>query len=127
MDRIELRGLRFHGRHGVEAWERRVGQPFLVDVVLHVDLARPGRSDAIADTVNYAEVYRAIQAIVEGRPARLIERVAERVAAEVLAGFPAVAGVAVAVHKPHAALGGPIDHVAVHIERWRRPDGGDAG
>src|SRR4051794_1815372 len=38
-DRIELRGLRVRGRHGVYDFERAEGQDFLVDVTLELDLA----------------------------------------------------------------------------------------
>ena len=36
-DRIELRGLRVRGYHGVLDGERRDGQEFLIDAVLAVD------------------------------------------------------------------------------------------
>ncbi len=122
MDRIILRGMRFHGRHGVYAWERDVGQPFLVDLELDVDLGAAGRSDRLGDTVDYSAVYARVRDVVEGPPACLIEHVAERVAAVVLAAFGPVEAVTVTVHKPHAALGGPADGVAVSLSR-RRGDG----
>jgi dihydroneopterin aldolase len=122
VDRLVLAGMRFHGRHGVEAWERRVGQPFVVDLVLHIDLAAAAASDALADTVDYGAVYRTVKAVVEGPPARLIERVAGQAAAAVLEAFPRVAGVEVVVHKPHAPVGGDVRDVSARLERWR--DGG---
>ncbi|PNH05002.1 Dihydroneopterin aldolase, partial [Tetrabaena socialis] len=57
-DWIHLTGMRFHGRHGVLPEETRLGQPFVVDAKLQVDTSRAGASDALADTVNYAAVYR---------------------------------------------------------------------
>ena len=48
-DRIAVRGIRAFGHHGVYAEERATGQPFVVDVVLHLDL-RPGAArDDVAD------------------------------------------------------------------------------
>ncbi len=115
--------MRFHGRHGVHAWEREAGQPFLVDLGLEVDLSVAGRSDRLRDTVDYGRVYAAVRDVVEGPPSRLVEHVAERVSAAVLAAFPAVRAVEVTVHKPHAALGGPLDGVSVSVAR-RRGAGG---
>lgn len=56
-DRILLRGLVFHGYHGVLPEEQVLGQKFVVDASLSADLAAAGRSDDLADTVSYAAVY----------------------------------------------------------------------
>lgn len=93
-----------------------------MDLVLHLDLAQAGRTDAIACTVNYAEVYRCVRDVVEGPPCRLIERVAEKVGAAVLAAFAPVRAVDVTVRKPHAPIGGDMEWVAAAITRRR--DGG---
>ena len=53
MDAIEIRGLRAFGRHGVLDFERELGQVFVVDCVLEVDLTAASASDALADTVDY--------------------------------------------------------------------------
>mmetsp|Transcript_30623 Transcript_30623/g.59030 ORF Transcript_30623/g.59030 Transcript_30623/m.59030 type:complete len:88 (+) Transcript_30623:2-265(+) len=53
-DRIFLRGLRFHGFHGVLPEERSLGQKFVVDLTLAVNLQRAGLSDNLEHTVNYA-------------------------------------------------------------------------
>ena len=55
-DRISLLGVRARGYHGVLADEKRDGQDFVVDVVLHLDLRPAGTSDDLTATVNYAEV-----------------------------------------------------------------------
>ncbi|MGH3924340.1 MAG: dihydroneopterin aldolase, partial [Pseudonocardiaceae bacterium] len=39
VDRIEIKGLRVFGRHGVAERERREGQTFVVDVTLELDLS----------------------------------------------------------------------------------------
>ena len=98
-DRIVLRGLRAHGHHGVYPEERESGQPFVVDVVLGLDLAGAARSDEVADTVHYGELAQQVVAIVEGAPVNLLETLAARVA-EVCLAHPLVEEVEVTVHKP---------------------------
>lgn len=117
-DRIELRGLRGFGYHGVLARERRDGQQFVVDVTLAVDTRPAGAGDELARTVNYAEVAAAAVAILEGPPVNLIETLAERIAAACLR-HDLVASVQVTVHKPQAPVGVPFDDVAVVIDRHR--------
>ncbi|MFV0463375.1 MAG: 2-amino-4-hydroxy-6-hydroxymethyldihydropteridine diphosphokinase [Nostocoides sp.] len=115
-DRIEARGIRAFGRHGVLEHERREGQEFVVDVSLAVDLARAGRTDDLAETVSYAEVAADVVAIVTGEPVDLIETVAQRIADACLRR-PLVEAVEVTVHKPQAPVGVPFDDVAVTLRR----------
>ena len=52
-DAIEISGIRVFGRHGANAGEKDVPQPFDVDVRLDIDLSAARRSDALADTLDY--------------------------------------------------------------------------
>ena len=117
-DRIAVRGIQAHGYHGVYAEERATGQPFVVDVVLHLDLAPAAASDDVADTVHYGELAHQVVAAIEGEPVDLVETLAQRVADLALA-YPRVEQVEVTVHKPEAPVGVPFDDVAVTLLRGR--------
>ncbi|UOE42707.1 dihydroneopterin aldolase [Agromyces larvae] len=117
-DRITLTGLRVHAHHGVFDFERRDGQEFVVDVVAHVDLAPAAAGDALAKTVHYGVLAEEVVAAVERDPVDLIETVAERVAAVVLA-HEAVEQVEVTVHKPGAPIDVPFADVSVTVVRGR--------
>jgi dihydroneopterin aldolase len=117
-DRIELHGLRVHGHHGVLPHERADGQEFVVDVALEVDTGPAARSDDLADTVDYAALADGLVAVVAGEPVDLIETLAARLADVALAD-ERVAAVEVAVHKPDAPVGHPVDDVVVRIRRDR--------
>ncbi len=106
-DRILLEGLEFHGYHGVFPDETRVGQRFAIDLALQVDCRRAGETDALADTVDYGQLYLAIKAIVEGPPFKLIEALAEAIAQCAL-GDARVNEVRVQVRKPRGAAAGTI-------------------
>jgi dihydroneopterin aldolase len=119
-DEILLEGMRFYAYHGVNPEERALGQRFLVDVVMAVDLRRPGQSDNLADTVSYSDVYKVVRGIVEGEPRNLIEAVAAEIATEILTGFPPVARVTVTVRKPEVPMKGSLlDAAGVRITRWQ--------
>lgn len=117
-DRIALRGLRGHGRHGVLPAERATGQEFRVDVVLALDTRRAARTDDLADTVDYGDLAGRVVALVEGEPVALLETLAARVAEAALAD-PRVVEVEVTVHKPQAPLTVPFDDVTVTVTRGR--------
>ena len=106
-DRVSLEGMVFFGRHGVLATERELGQRFVVDLEMGLDLRRAGVSDDLAETVDYSEVYHRVREIVEGEPYDLIEAVAERVAASVLETHPKIEVVRVKVSKPDVRLEAP--------------------
>ena len=122
-DRILLEGMVFNGRHGTLAAERELGQPFVVDVELRLDLRPAGNSDDLAQTVDYGEVHRRAREIVEGEPVNLTETLAERIAAAILEGHPPVEAVRVKVAKPHVRLGETVlAGSAVEIVRHRDAD-----
>lgn len=57
-DKLVLRGLKFHGFHGVKPEEKTLGQKFVVDVDAWMDLRKAGISDCLSDTISYSEIYR---------------------------------------------------------------------
>jgi dUTP pyrophosphatase len=126
LDLIELRDLTFYGYHGVLPEEQRLGQRFIVSVRLRLSLQAAGQSDSLDQTVNYAEVAEAVQAIVEGPPFKLIEALAERIAQETLGQFARVQSITVRIEKPSAPISAvPTSGVAIEIDRSRTAS--DAG
>ncbi len=117
-DRIELRGLRVRGHHGVFDHERREGQEFVVDVTAWMDLAPAAASDDLADTLHYGELAERTAAIVAGGPCDLIETVAARVAEMVMTDARVLA-VEVTLHKPQAPIALDFGDVAVVVHRSR--------
>jgi 7,8-dihydroneopterin aldolase/epimerase/oxygenase len=83
-DRIELRGLRVLGTHGVLPEEQSRAQPFEVDLDLEADLRPAGRSDLLTDTVDYGALAEQVAAVVSGERHALLERLAARIAERVL-------------------------------------------
>lgn len=119
MDSIFLEGLTFYGYHGVNPEERQLGQRFVVSVTLHVDLSAAGRTDDLAQTINYATVYALIRDIVEGPPVHLLEALAERIASVILDRTRADE-VLVRIEKPWAPVRGMVAGTAgVTVTRHR--------
>jgi 7,8-dihydroneopterin aldolase/epimerase/oxygenase len=115
-DRIELRGLRVHGYHGVLDRERREGQDFLIDAVLWLDTAAAAAADNLSLTVDYAALADRLVTVAAGPPVQLIETLAQRLA-DVAAAEPLAREVEITVHKPQAPVGHPVADVSVTIRR----------
>lgn len=115
-DRIDIRGIRGFGRHGLLDEERRNGQEFVVDIAIDVDTALAGSSDDITHTVDYSAVAQYAHAMIEGEPRRLIESLAQAIA-EGVRQLPNVVAVEVVVHKPHAPIPVAFTDVSVTVRR----------
>ena len=117
-DRILIEDLRVRCVIGVNERERRAEQEVVIDITLHADLSAAGRSDDIADTVNYSAVTESVVEHVAGSRFRLVEALAESVADICLANAR-VTRVDVRVRKPAALR--PADSAGVEITRSRKP------
>jgi 2-amino-4-hydroxy-6-hydroxymethyldihydropteridine diphosphokinase/dihydroneopterin aldolase len=116
-DAIFLKGLALHAYHGVMQHEAKVGQTFLLDLVLDLELGNASRTDMLKDTVSYDIVIKIASEAFCARRHRLVEAAAGAVADAVLARCPQVRSVRVTVHKPHAPIAATFDDVGVTIER----------
>jgi dihydroneopterin aldolase len=118
VDRITLTGVTAVGYHGVFDFERRDGQPFVVDAVLHTDFTKAAETDDLQYTAHYGEVAELITKHIEGDPLNLIEGLAVRIAEGILENYN-VAAVDVTVHKPKAPIEVPFGDVTVSVHRER--------
>ncbi len=115
-DRLILSGLQFFGRHGVFAEEKAMGQKFIIDVELSLDLRKAGTADDISQTPNYADLYAIVKNITTQRTFNLIEALAEAIAQEILSIYR-VDRVRVRIRKPHAPISGIFDYMGCEIVR----------
>ena len=118
-DQIVLTGIHGFGYHGLFEKERKDGQDFFVDLTLSVDLAAASHSDAIEDTVNYAEITELVLEEIVSNPVNLIEKLAVRIADRVLNQHTRVHAVTVTVHKPQAPVAVQLKDIAVVVTRSR--------
>jgi dihydroneopterin aldolase len=118
-DLMFLTGLLIHAHHGVMEHEERVGQRFILDLELSLDLADAARSDKLADTVSYAAIAETATRAFTARSYKLVEAAAGAVVDAILAGFARVTAVKITVHKPHAPIAATFADVGVTLVRSR--------
>jgi 7,8-dihydroneopterin aldolase/epimerase/oxygenase len=116
MDKVFIEGLEIEAVIGIYDWERRIRQPLVFDLEMGFDNRIPAASDDIADTLNYKAVSRRLVEYVSQSEFGLVETLAERCAAIVLAEFD-VRWLRLRLGKPGAVRGART--VGVEIERTR--------
>ena len=115
-DRILLQGIQFYGYHGVHDEERRLGQRFVVDVELRLDISGAASEDDVSATVDYGQVHTVVLEIGTRQQFKLLETLATRIASVILERFP-IHEVTVRVTKPAPALPGVLAGVSVEVTR----------
>jgi 7,8-dihydroneopterin aldolase/epimerase/oxygenase len=120
--KIEIAGLVLFAKHGVNEAEKLLGQRFILDIEIDVELATAAKSDSITDTVDYGEVVAVAEAAFRDKHFYLIEASAAHVAEAILAHFSRANAVTVKVHKPSAPVPAVIDHVAATVTAVRKRD-----
>jgi 7,8-dihydroneopterin aldolase/epimerase/oxygenase len=119
-DAIFVNGLVLHAYHGVMPHEGKVGQPFVLDLALEIDLGEASRTDQLKHTVSYELLVKTASEAFCARRYRLVEAAAGAVAYAVLDRYPSVRSIRITVRKPHAPIAATFDDVGVTITRARR-------
>lgn len=112
--KITINKLHFHAFHGVLPQERIVGNDYEVSLQLTYDYHQASMSDDVSHTINYAEVYEVLLAVMQS-PANLLETVAYRMAEAVLQQWPLVQEVDVEVLKLNPPMGADCHSCGVKL------------
>ena len=117
MDEIKITNLEIYGHHGVLKEENVLGQKFLVSLVLRLNTRKAGKSDDIADSIDYSAVAGVVREVMENTKYNLIEAVAENIAGRVLREYEIIDNLTIEVKKPWAPISIPLETVSVKITR----------
>lgn len=117
-DVIELRRLVASGLCGALPEEQVRPQPIEVDLDIAADLARPGASDHLDDTVDYGGVCAIVERVITTERFALLESLAGRLA-EVVLSDDRVISVTVAVRKLRPPVPQQLGTAGVRIIRTR--------
>lgn len=117
MDKIIIRDLRVRGILGVHAWERVTPRDIIINITLYTDTRRAGRTDDIADCVDYGALAKNVRAHAARAARRTIEALANDIASLCLQEAN-VRKVVVRVDKPGAVP--EAFSAAVEVTRTRQ-------
>ncbi len=117
LDQIMIKNLEVFAHHGVYPEEMRLGQKFMVSCVLYLDTRRAGKTDELAQSVDYGRVSHFISEWMSANTYRLLEAAAEHLAEELLLLDEKVCQADLEIQKPWAPIGLSLDTVSVKIQR----------
>ncbi|WP_059103601.1 dihydroneopterin aldolase [Shouchella shacheensis] len=119
MDKIYVNELSFYGYHGVFPEETKLGQRFMVDLVLEMDLSAAAKNDDLNASIDYGDIHERVKTIVEGKPYKLVETIAEKIADDLLTAYSRLDVCTVKVIKPDPPIPGHYRSVAIELVRAR--------
>jgi len=118
LDSLRINGIRGYGHTGYFDAEQTLGQWFEVDLVLWLQLAACGSSDALEQSLNYADVVQRVTALIETSRCRTIERLSTLVCEAVL-DFEQVQRIEATLTKVAAPIPGFSGRISVQMTRSR--------
>lgn len=116
---VEITGLSLYTHHGVSAAEREVGQRLVLDLRLDIGQSDATATDALEDTVDYAEVCNTVALLAQQRSHRTLERLCSVIADRLLGEYE-LEGVWVKASKPEPPIALSVDEVSVEV--WREAE-----
>lgn len=121
MDKMYIKDLEVYAYHGVNEAEKDIGQRFLISLEMFMDLSKPGKTDDLKETVNYAQLSYDVEEEFKRYKYDLIEKAAESLANFILEKYELIDRIKVKIKKPWAPIGKSLDYAAVEVDRsWHR-------
>ena len=87
MDKVYIEGLTFQTTIGFYAWEKEIKQTLVIDLAMGWNTAQAAENEELAKTLDYAAISEAIVEFANANPVDLIETLAERIAAFLIANY----------------------------------------
>lgn len=116
MGHIQIENMEFYAFHGHYKEEQKVGNKFMVDLVIETDMTKPAESDNLKDAVNYQQAYQIVKKQMEMK-SYLLENIAGRILNAIHEEMDGIKKVTVKVAKINPPMGGKIGSVSVTLER----------
>ncbi len=117
--KIHLEEMVFYGFHGVHDEERKLGQRFVVSVLIHTAKEQDRKIHHLEDTLDYTKVYDLVKEVMETHQYHLLENCVNKILDEMFDRFNLIEKAEVAIRKPSVPIQGPLKYVEVAMERQR--------
>lgn len=112
---ILLKEIRCYAYHGVAPQENLIGNEYIIDLKLKVDISKAARTDEVTDTVNYAEVHQVIKNEM-AIPSKLLEHVSGRIIEKLFEQFPCIEEIKLQLSKRNPPMGADIESAGIELQ-----------
>lgn len=116
---IFLKDIHCYAYHGVAPQESLIGNEYIIDLKLKVDISQAAETDEVTDTVSYAEVHEVVKTEMSS-PSKLLEHVCNRIVRELFTRFPLIEEVKISLSKRNPPMGADIDSAGVELHCSRK-------
>ena len=114
-----MKEIRCYAYHGVAPQENLIGNEYLIDLKLKVDISKAARTDEVTDTVNYAEVHQVIKNEM-AVPSKLLEHVSGRIIQKLFDQFPYIEEIELRLSKRNPPMGADIESAGIELHCSRK-------
>ena len=111
---ILLQGLQYHAFIGVGEQEQVVGNDYVLDLRLGYPFATAMESDAVDDTLNYADVFNVVSEVMK-QPSKLLEAAAGKIVKELCARYKRLESIDLKLVKRNPPMGADCDSAGVEL------------
>ncbi len=119
MDQLIIKNLELFGYHGVNPEEKKMGQKFILDGIIDLDLSTAGDTDELTSALNYADLCHELEVVFQEKKYDLIERATTVLCHYILRHYDNVQQVDLTLKKPWAPIHRSLDYPAIHLVRSR--------
>jgi len=118
MGKIKLEGMTLFAYHGFFEEERSLGNKYEVDLTVESDFDQAAEKDLLEHTVDYGQLYQIVSQEMQV-PTKLLERLAGKIADQILKEVSTVKWVEVRVSKMNPPLGGICRKATITLTKNR--------
>ena len=120
METIKIEGLEVFANHGVFDEEKRLGQKFILDICLYLDMSSVFSTRSLSDTVDYGELAGFATSFFKENQRELIENIADELSSAILLEYPLIQALDLVVNKPWAPVHLPTKNISVGVNKsWQ--------
>ena len=114
--RILIEDLKIFAKHGILQEENVVGTYYLVNLEIEANIWKASQTDALEDTINYAEINEIIHQEM-AIPSKLLEHVIGRIFSKLEQNFPQITAMKIKLTKVNPPMKGEMKGVSIEMEK----------
>lgn len=119
LDRITLKSLKIHGKHGYYPEERENGNHFEIDIIASGHFRDSIKTDNLTETFDYQVAEKIVRDVINGASEKLIETLCAKIGDRLFQEFPPLKTLTVSLRKMNPPIETPAAYAEISMQ-WSR-------